>query len=145
LLKLSLGLWINSQAFVPFSLLQAQGRPDVVAKFHLLEILPFICLLWVMLNNLGITGAAIAWSARVALDTGLLFWGSRIGWISLGKLLPGATFVGVAWFVAAVIQPAPVLAAVVATGLVSATAVWGWRIEPEIPRLLNKWCLSNLS
>ncbi len=140
-----LGLWINSPAFVPFSLLQAQGRPDVVAKFHLLEIVPFVGLLWVMLNNLGITGAALAWSARVALDTGLLFWGSRIGWASLGELLPGATIVGAAWFVAAVIQPSPVLASAIAVVIVSATAAWGYRIEPEIPRLLNKWRLSYLS
>lgn len=139
-----LGLWVNSPAFAPLSLLQAQGRPDMVAKFHVLEIVPFAGLLWVMLNNWGLTGAALAWCARVSLDTGLLFWGSRIGRGSLWELLPGAILVGVAWFMAAVIQPSPVLAVVIAAGIVSATAAWGWRIEPEIPRLFNKWCLSYI-
>ena len=32
---LMIGAWINGVAFIPFSLLQAQGRPDVVAKFTL--------------------------------------------------------------------------------------------------------------
>ena len=136
-----LGLWVNCPAFVPFILLQAQGRPDVVAKFHVLELVPFVGLLWVALHYFGLIGAASAWSARVALDTGLLFWGSRIGWASLWGLLPGAALVGAAWLVAAVVQPTPALSAVLAVGMALGTAAWGWRIEPEIPRLINKWRL----
>ena len=140
-----LGLWINSPAFVPFFLLQAQGRPDIVAKFHVLEFVPFVGLLWVSLHSFGLIGAALAWSARVALDTGLLFFGSSIGWASLRELTPGATLVGGAWLVAVVVQPSPILAAVIAAGILMTTVGWGWRIEPEIPRLLNKWCLHNSS
>ncbi len=140
-----LAIWINGLSFVPSSFLQAQGRPDVVAKFKLLTIVPFVYLLWVMLNNFGITGAALAYCARVALEVGLLFWGSRIGLASLGEFLPGATIVGASWFVAAVVQPSPALTAAIAVVLVSATATWGWRIEPEISRLFNKVCLSYLS
>jgi O-antigen/teichoic acid export membrane protein len=139
-----LGLWVNSPAFVPFTLLQAQGRPDVVAKFHVLEFVPFVGLLWVALNSFGLIGAALAWSARVTLDTSLLFLGSRIGWASLVELLPGVTLVGVAWFIAAAVQPTPLLAAVIAVGMVLGTTAWGWRIEPEIRRFLNKWYLNYL-
>ena len=36
------GFWVNGFALVPFSLLQARNRPDVVAKFHAAELLPFV-------------------------------------------------------------------------------------------------------
>ena len=136
-----LSVWINSPTFVPFGLLQAQGRPDFIAKFQLLEVVPLAGLLWVAVSNWGLIGAAFVCCARIAFDTGLLFWGSRIGWASLVELLPGATMVGVAWLLAVVIQPSPLLAAVMAAGIISATTAWVWRIEPEIPRLINQWCL----
>jgi O-antigen/teichoic acid export membrane protein len=139
-----LGIWINSPGFVPSSLLQAQGRPDVVAKFKLIEIVPVVGLLWVMINNFGIIGAALACCARVAVDVSLLYWGSGIGWASVGELFPGAIFICVAWLVAAVVQPSPVIAVAIAVVLVSAATAWGWRIEPEIPRLFNKWRLNYL-
>ena len=136
-----LGLWVNGPAWVPSNLLQAQGHPDVVAKFHVLELGPFVGLLWVALHNYGLEGAAFAWSARVVLDTSLLFWGSRIGWTGLVELFPGAILLGVAWFIATVVQPSPTLATVLAVGISLASAAWGWRIEPEIPRLFNEWRL----
>jgi O-antigen/teichoic acid export membrane protein len=69
---LLLGAWINGIAFIPYGLLQGQGRPDVVAKVHALEIVPYVLLLWLMLNKFGVLGAAIAWTVRVAVDTVLL-------------------------------------------------------------------------
>lgn len=69
---LLMGAWINGIAFIPFSLLQGQGRPDVVAKVHMLEIIPYVLLLWFMLNMYGVLGAAIAWSVRVAIDAAFL-------------------------------------------------------------------------
>jgi O-antigen/teichoic acid export membrane protein len=70
---LVLGVWVNGLAFVPFTLLQAQGRPDLPAKFHLLELGPYAVALWLGLRWGGIEGAAWAWTARVAVDAGLLF------------------------------------------------------------------------
>jgi O-antigen/teichoic acid export membrane protein len=68
------GAWINGLAFVPFGLLQSQGRPDVTGKFHAAEVLPFIAVLWVLTSAYGITGAALAWSLRCAADAACLFW-----------------------------------------------------------------------
>jgi O-antigen/teichoic acid export membrane protein len=136
-----LGFWVNGPAWVPLNLLQAQGHPDVVAKFHVLELVPFVGLLWVAINNFGLMGAAFAWSARVVLDTGLLFWGSRIGWACLRELFPGSILLGVGLFVATVVPPSPVLAVLIAVGMFLASCAWAWRIEPEIPRLLNEWRL----
>jgi len=40
------GIWINGLAYIPYGLLQGQGRPDVTAKLHLLELPFFLLLLW---------------------------------------------------------------------------------------------------
>jgi O-antigen/teichoic acid export membrane protein len=70
---LLLGLWLNAIAFVPFSFLLGRNRPDVPAKFHLLELAPYLLTLWFLVHQFGIVGAAIAWSLRVWVDTMLLF------------------------------------------------------------------------
>jgi O-antigen/teichoic acid export membrane protein len=74
---LLVGGWVNGLAFIPFALLQGQGRPDVVAKFHALEVIPFIAVLWLFLHFFGLTGAAVAWTLRVTVDAVLLFTAAR--------------------------------------------------------------------
>jgi O-antigen/teichoic acid export membrane protein len=68
------GAWINGLAFVPYGLLQSQGRPDVTGKFHTAEVLPFIGILWGLTSAFGIIGAALAWSLRCVADAACLFW-----------------------------------------------------------------------
>jgi O-antigen/teichoic acid export membrane protein len=68
------GAWINGLAFVPYGLLQSQGRPDIPGKFHAAELLPFIGILWGLTSAHGIAGAALAWSLRCAADAACLFW-----------------------------------------------------------------------
>jgi O-antigen/teichoic acid export membrane protein len=84
------GAWINGLALVPFVLLQGQGRPDITGKLHAAEVLPFVVVLWVLTSTFGITGAAVAWSLRVAVDALCLFWVADIPRRSLitGLLLP---------------------------------------------------------
>jgi O-antigen/teichoic acid export membrane protein len=81
------GAWINGLAFVPFSLLQSQGRPDVTGKFHAAELLPFIGILWGLTSAYGIIGAALAWSLRCAADAACLLWAARLVGGALGKAL----------------------------------------------------------
>ncbi|HQU17029.1 MAG: hypothetical protein B7Z66_12625 [Chromatiales bacterium 21-64-14] len=90
------GVWINSLAFLPYTQLQSQGRPDLVAKFHLLELAPFVGLLWLGLTTLGLVGAALVYSLRGAVDAGLLFWASG-QWPQLRAVWPGAGLVLAAW------------------------------------------------
>jgi len=74
LVILSLAVLVNSLANIPYTLIQAFGRPDMTAKFHLAELIPYILLLWLLSAKLGITGVALAWLARVSADALLLFW-----------------------------------------------------------------------
>jgi O-antigen/teichoic acid export membrane protein len=68
------GVWINSLSYIPYSFLQAKGRPDLVAKFHVAELVPFLLLIWGAMRFFGVYGAAVAWSIRVAFDCLLLFY-----------------------------------------------------------------------
>ncbi|BCA80097.1 flippase [Desulfuromonas sp. AOP6] len=73
-----LGFWANAIARIPHALLQASGRPDVVAKCHLGEVLPYFALLYIGLHFFGISGAAIAFSIRAAVDASLLLYWAKI-------------------------------------------------------------------
>ncbi len=81
---LAAGVLINSLAQILFSLLQGLGRPDLVAKFHVLELPLYGGLLWFLLKHMGIAGAALAWTLRVSADALLLFiavfWLKVVSW-----------------------------------------------------------------
>jgi O-antigen/teichoic acid export membrane protein len=74
---LAVGIFINSMAQMPFALIQAAGRPDLTAKLHVCELLPFLALLFWLVGAHGIAGAAMAWTTRVTVDTLCLLWLAR--------------------------------------------------------------------
>jgi O-antigen/teichoic acid export membrane protein len=71
---LAFGVLINSLAHVPFSYLQGLGRPDLTAKFHIIELPVYGLLAWLLVRSFGVPGAAMAWTLRVCMDAALLFW-----------------------------------------------------------------------
>jgi len=73
-----LGVWANSLAHIPFNLLQAIGRPGLVAKLHVAELLPFVAILYFSTTQWGVIGAAGAWTARVIADSVLLYLAAGI-------------------------------------------------------------------
>lgn len=73
------GVLVNSVAQILFAKVQGAGRSDWTAKLHLLELLPYVGLLWIMLHYYGIAGAAFAWFIRVVIDTlGLGYFAGKI-------------------------------------------------------------------
>ena len=71
-LVLCLGIWVNSLASVPYTLLHARGNPRLTALFHMAELLVYLLAMWQLSAHYGLVGAALAWVARVALDWLLL-------------------------------------------------------------------------
>lgn len=69
---LAVGFLMHSLTFIPFSLLQAVGRPDLIAKLQLCEVPVHLGLAWFLVEHLGLSGAAIAYTFRVSLDFLLL-------------------------------------------------------------------------
>jgi len=74
---LAVGVLVNSLAHVPYAALQAHGRSDLTGKFHLAELPIHIVAVWLLISVWGVTGAAVAWAARVVIDSALLFWAAR--------------------------------------------------------------------
>jgi O-antigen/teichoic acid export membrane protein len=70
---LALGVFLNGLAQVPSALTQAVGRPDIAFKLHLIELPLYLVTAWYLIGARGIEGAAIAWTARTALDLVLFF------------------------------------------------------------------------
>lgn len=69
---LSFGWMINVVAQPSFTLLQGVGRPDLVAKTHLAEVIPYVLLVFYLTGQYGVVGAAMAWFLRVFVDTLIL-------------------------------------------------------------------------
>jgi O-antigen/teichoic acid export membrane protein len=67
------GMFINSVACIPFSLLQSAGHPRITANIHLFEAPLYLVAVWVLTKRLGVEGAAIAFTGRIAVDTVLMF------------------------------------------------------------------------
>jgi O-antigen/teichoic acid export membrane protein len=66
------GAWTNGVAFIPYGFIQARGRPHITAKVGLVEIIPFVLLLWLFISTMGLPGAAWAWTIRVTVNCGAL-------------------------------------------------------------------------
>lgn len=133
-----LGVWINSLAHIPGSHLQAMGRPDVVARFHLAELVPFIAFLWWALHTFGLVGAASAWSLRCTVDGVLLFWAARFGPQLTRFLLTPALLVVAAW-AARWLFPWPTWPGIAAWVLLTSVALaWAFMVEPRLHRYAQR-------
>jgi O-antigen/teichoic acid export membrane protein len=137
---LLVGVWFNGLAFVPHTFLQASGRPDLPAKFHLLELAPYVAALWLGLSVGGIEGAAFVWSLRLAADTALLaaasrLYGRRVLMLAVPTVLVVVTAVG-----AAIAFDDPLARAGLGGALLALTLAWSWReaaerLRPLVPIL----------
>lgn len=131
---LAVGVLFNAAAHVPYALLHGAGRPDVPARFHLLELPLHLGLAWFLVSHWGITGAAIAWSTRLVLDAVLLFGATaRLGLLGNRALLEprlvglGVLILGAGWVAAAtagVVGLGPRVAAVLV--IAAGVAALGW-------------------
>ena len=76
---LAVGVLFSCIAFAPGSLVEAVGRPDLLAGFTLAQGLLFVPLSALLLTVMGIEGAAIAWALRSAVDcAGRLFLAAHV-------------------------------------------------------------------
>jgi O-antigen/teichoic acid export membrane protein len=67
-LILTVGIWFNAIAMVPYTIIHALGHPKITAIFHIIELFFYVVLLWMLANSFGLIGAALAWTGRVILD-----------------------------------------------------------------------------
>jgi O-antigen/teichoic acid export membrane protein len=99
------GIYLNTLAQGPATLIQAAGRPRDMALLHLMELPIFLGLLWMLTARWGIVGMAAAATIRFAFDALAVTWLAQRG-LRLG-----------AWAWPAVLECAGVVVALLAAGL----------------------------
>lgn len=130
------GFWINALALVPFTQLQAGGRPDLVAKCHAAELLPYLGLLNLALQTWGLTGAAAVFSLRAAVDFLLLAHFAGILRTAVRQLAWPAALVCSTLIAATPEWLSTPLQGVLGGGLVMALLMWSW---VRAPASLRTW------
>ena len=70
---LSIAVLFNAIGYIPLALIQGVGRPDVVAKYHLIELPIYVSVAFLLINLLGINGAALAWCLRMLWTIPIFF------------------------------------------------------------------------
>ncbi len=72
------GVWFNSISVISYVQLQARGLPQMIAKAHFYQIIPYMSFLYFFSINFGIEGAATAYTLRCLLDMFLMLYFSKI-------------------------------------------------------------------
>ena len=140
---LGAGIFFSCLAFVPGTLLDAIGRPDVTATFSLVQAALFLPLGALLLVLVGIEGAAIAWALRAAADcAGRFLLAARFypPAAEAGRaLLPFLAVTG-AGLAAMVPLPGHVAPALLGMATLVVAGVLGWRLAPaeDKARLLGR-------
>jgi O-antigen/teichoic acid export membrane protein len=131
---LAIGIFLHSLAYVPMSLLQASGRPDLTAKLNLIELPVYVVVSSLLIRHFGIVGAASAWLLRAGVD---MYFSTRFALRIMDR--PGACVRRLFWMItgnlvglAMLALPLPVLlrlAGVILLSLAHIRISWRWLLE----------------
>ena len=69
-----------------------RGRPDLLMKLLLAYLVPYLALLYFLVDTMGAVGAAVAWCFKAACDP-LLFFFTKPDRSSVAKIFEGAAVV----------------------------------------------------
>ena len=134
---LAVGIFFSCLAFVPGTLLDAIGRPEVTATFSLVQAAVFLPLGALLLVLIGIEGAAMAWALRAATDcAGRFLLAARFYPPSAqaGRALLPLLAVAGAGLALMVPLPGLLPALLVGAATFAAALAMGWRIAPQDDR-----------
>ena len=138
---LLIGVWVNNLAWVPAVLLQAQGRPGAVAKLHVLELVPYLAILWLGLAWAGLQGAAWAWVLRVTVDAVLMFWVSG-AWARVFPLLwTGVVLIAAMQWIQNLTGEMSTLRGIMAIFLLIAAGFYSLRVAPNYLQQILAWAM----
>lgn len=66
------GFWANAFGIIPYSRLQAAGRPQIVTLVLLAQMPFYVAAMYCVITSFGLIGAAVVFSLRTAVDFALL-------------------------------------------------------------------------
>jgi O-antigen/teichoic acid export membrane protein len=146
---LAVGVAVLSPAYLPHVALQATGRADIPTRLYIMEIPIFVALLLVLVPAWGVVGAAVAWTARVAIDAALqTLAAARVGLITahggraarVPQALGAAALAVAGGFAAAAVPGVWASGATLAGALgVSAAVVWRLALDRGERASIRGW------
>ena len=151
---LAIGVFANSMAHPPFVTLYALGRPDLPAKFHLVELLLHVPLTIFLVSRFGMAGAATAWTSRVIFDLCLLVVAaSRTTELSVATIMGGraarsgvavALLIGLLILASSAFALSPLTALMLSAVVVSAffALSWSWVFLPVERQAIGRALIS---
>lgn len=78
---LAVGVLANALTYVPYSLIQGIGRPDLTAKLQVAQLPVHLAISWFLVTRLGLRGAALAWTIRMLAEFSIFIiagcWATR--------------------------------------------------------------------
>ncbi|AXL50326.1 hypothetical protein DSC91_002474 [Paraburkholderia caffeinilytica] len=131
---LLVGVWANGLANVPYTLLQAQGKPGILARFQVLELVPFVILVYALIHKFGLIGAPLAWAIRAILDSILFFAVAGIGFSNLVRTLPSAILIALSLASGLLLKPTIFQSIVIAAAFSVCSAAWLIYTEPVMAK-----------
>lgn len=69
---LGLGVLLSSFAWLAGTALQARGDARSVTLIHVFQVPLYVVMTWILINSMGLQGAALAWTLRMILSLALL-------------------------------------------------------------------------
>jgi O-antigen/teichoic acid export membrane protein len=114
---LLVGAWSNGVASIPYALLQGQRRPDLAAKIHMVEVLPFLGGLYLLIVHFGLPGAALAWTLRTIIDCIAMLLTARCWTANLLRSLPAIALIAGSCLIARILPPSLILCAIAAVAV----------------------------
>lgn len=127
---LLMGFWINSFAHVPYALLQAAGKPSVVAKCHVGEVIPYLICLYLGLRFLGLMGAAIVFGLRALVDCALLMWFSGLLSKSMHILMPSFFLLLIGFLIAILMPVGTIIWWLMSIITLALSLLLSWKLSP---------------
>ncbi|MCC6328022.1 MAG: flippase [Acidobacteria bacterium] len=147
---LCFGLMFNLVANIPYCAITALGRTDILAKAYWIQLIPYLFIVYFLVANFGIYGAAGAWSIRMILDAMMLaVIAKRVLRVSFGtkaqirKLLLSGVILSIILTIAVVSHGDPIRVTLAGSIGILLFVVLAWRHLLE--QAEKTWLLSQLA
>lgn len=130
---LTVGTLIDGLSYIPRAFLNAQNRPDLAARLHLIDVVPYLAAAVFLTGLYGAPGAAAAWTLRAISDCVVMTWLARRS-IGTGTVLattlrfvPAIAVLAVPVALVLLLeQPSPIVAVTVTAASLLAYGVLVW-------------------
>lgn len=142
---LLVGFWMNAFARIPHALLQASGHPNIVAKCHLAEVIPYFGALYLGLHFFSLEGVAVAFTLRTTADALLLLFFAGIFKQSVTLLLFPALMMLIGLMASILWGVEDLKWWIVITLICLLVVVWAFHLAPaELKSLVRRWLLIKI-